>query len=137
MRFSSSVTAERSSALPTRLVDAQVKARVSGIVRTAETHIAYVQFGQNDDHTTSIMNCGPGFSHAYMYLAEVFTREFAHDRTVTFYDQRGVGNSKLMVASAPQGMPSQGADLEALRVKLRYYKIDLIGHSWGGKIAMA
>jgi proline iminopeptidase len=137
MRFSSSV-AESSSVLPTRLADAQVTPRVTGIVHTAETDIAYEQFGQDDGHTPSIIvNGGPGFSHTYMYLTDVFTRKFAHDRTVTFYDQRGVGNSRLVVASAPQGMPTQVADLEALRVKLRHDKIDLIGHSWGGQIAMA
>ena len=140
MRFSSSVVAAGLiCALSTCLAaHTQVRPQATGIVHTVEADIAYEQFGQDSGHTpTIIVNGGPGFSHTYMYLTDVFTRKFAHDRTVTFYDQRGIGNSKLLFASAPQGMPAQIADLEALRAKLRYDKIDLIGHSWGGEIAMA
>lgn len=112
--------------------------QVSSIIHTTETDIAYEQFGHGSEHAPAIIvNGGPGFSHTYMYLTDIFTRKFARNRTVTFYDQRGIGDSKLRVRSAPQGMPAQIADLEALRTKLGYDKIDLIGHSWGGQIAMA
>jgi proline iminopeptidase len=46
-------------------------------------------------------------------------------------------NSELLRASAPEGIKAQVADLEALRARLGYNKIDLIGHSWGGDIVMA
>jgi len=117
---------------------ADVKPGSTGIVHSADVDLAYEQFGHDRGHTPAIViNGGPGFSHTYMYLTDVFTKKLAHDRTVTFYDQRGIGDSKLRDKSAPQGMPEQVADLEALRAKLGYDKVDLIGHSWGGQIAMA
>ncbi len=125
-------------ALAVQTSSGQVKPALSGVVHTADVDLAYEQFGHDKGHTPAIIvNGGPGFSHTYMYLTDVFTGKFARDRSVTFYDQRGIGNSKLLYASAPQGMEAQVADLEALRAKLGYDKIDLIGHSWGGQIIMA
>lgn len=72
-----------------------------------------------------------------MYLTDVFTGKFSRNRSVTFYDQRGIGNSKLLRVSAPEGLDAQVADLEALHAKLGYNRIDLIGHSWGGLLVMA
>jgi len=117
---------------------AEIRPQSTGVVHTADTDLAYEQFGHDRGHTPAIIvNGGPGFSHTYMYLTDVFTGKFSRDRSVTFYDQRGIGNSKLRSTSAPMGMDVQVADLEALRAKLGYNKIDLIGHSWGGDIVMA
>jgi proline iminopeptidase len=116
----------------------QVKPELTGIVHTTDVDIAYNQFGHDTGRTPAIIvNGGPGFSHTYMLLTDIFTRKVARDRSVSFYDQRGIGNSKLLHAAAPQGIESQVADLEALRVKLGYGKMDLIGHSWGGELVMA
>jgi proline iminopeptidase len=117
---------------------AQVKPASTGVVHTPEADIVYEQFGHDAGHTPAIVvNGGPGFLHTYLYLTDVFTKKFARDRVVTFYDQRGLGNSKLLTTSAPMGMEAQVSDLEALRAKLGYDKIDLIGHSWGGLLGMA
>src|ERR1700742_3839409 len=98
--------------------DSHVRPQLKGIICTAETDIAYQQFGHGSEHTPAIIvNGGPGFSHTYMYLTDVFTKRFADNRTVTFYDQRGIGDSKLRVISADLGMPAQVADLEALRAE--------------------
>jgi proline iminopeptidase len=124
--------------LALQISNAEVKPQSTGIVHTADTDIAYEQFGHDKGRTPAIVvNGGPGFSHTYMYLSDVFTKKFAQERSVTFYDQRGIGQSKLQRASAPQGIEAQVADLEALRAKLGYDKIDLIGHSWGGTLIMA
>jgi len=117
---------------------AEVKPQSSGIVHTSDTDIAYEQFGRDAGHTPAlIVNGGPGSSHTYMCLTDVFTKQFAHNRSVTFYDQRGIGKSKLQRESAPEGIEAHVADLEGLRAKLGYNKVDLIGHSWGGNIVMA
>lgn len=117
---------------------AEVKPQSTGIVHTLDTDIAYEQFGRDTGRTPAIIvNGGPGASHTCMYLTDVFTQKFARDRSVTFYDQRGIGKSKLQREAASQGIEAQVADLEGLRAKLGYNKIDLIGHSWGGNIVMA
>lgn len=126
------------SAFAFHTVSAEVRPRSNGIVHTTDADIAYEQFGRDTSHTPAIIvTGGPGLSHTYMYLTDVFTKKFAHDRSVTFYDQRGMGKSKLQSPSVPQGMEAQVADLEALRARLGYEKIDLIGHSWGGLLVMA
>jgi proline iminopeptidase len=55
-----------------------------------------------------------------------------------FYEQRGTGRSRLP-AMTPENMtlPHVVADLEALRVHLRQERLFLVGHSWGGMLAMA
>jgi proline iminopeptidase len=117
---------------------AKVTPQATGIVHRPDTDIAYEQFGRSSTHTPAIIvNGGPGFSHTYMCLTDVFTGKFAQDRIVTLYDQRGIGRSKILRPSAPVGLSAQVADLEALRAKLGYEKVDLIGHSWGGELSMA
>ncbi|HTF70263.1 MAG TPA: alpha/beta fold hydrolase [Edaphobacter sp.] len=117
---------------------AEVTPQSTGIVHTADTDLSYEQFGHDAGKTPAIIvNGGPGFSHTYMYLTDVFTKKFSQNRSVIFYDQRGIGKSKLLRASAPEGLEAQVADLEALRVRLGYNRIDLIGHSWGGLLSMA
>jgi len=76
---------------------AKVAPQAIGIVHTSDTDIEYEQFDRCSAHTPAIIvNVGPGFSHTCMYLADVFTGKFAQDRIVTFYDQRGIGRSKIL-----------------------------------------
>lgn len=82
-----------------------------------------------------LANGGPGFDHVYLH-APAFER-LAADRPVVFYDQRGTGRSSALAAGQPCGLAEQVADLEALRAHLGYARMDLLGHSWGGYLAMA
>jgi proline iminopeptidase len=110
---------------------------VTGIVHTPDVDLAYEVYGAPSSATPVIIsNGGPGFSHTYLLQNDVFTARLAHDRQVVFYDQRGDGKSKLLNPSAAQDMDAQVADLDAIRAKLGYQKFDLIGHSWGGLLAM-
>jgi proline iminopeptidase len=110
---------------------------VTGIVHTPDVDLAYEVYGAPSSATPVIIsNGGPGFSHTYLLQNDVFTTRLAHDRQVVFYDQRGDGKSKLLNPSAAQDMDAQVADLDAIRAKLGYQKFDLIGHSWGGLLAM-
>jgi proline iminopeptidase len=110
---------------------------VTGIVHTPDVDLAYEIYGAPSSATPVIIaNGGPGFSHTYLLQNDVFTTRLAHDRQVIFYDQRGDGKSKLLRPDAPQDMDAQVADLDAIRTKLGFQKFDLIGHSWGGLLAM-
>lgn len=74
---------------------------------------------------------GPGLCSHYMAgLHQLANNEFA----AATYDQRGVCRS---------GEPSNGyamekyvADLEAVRIALQVDEVHLMGHSWGGLVAM-
>jgi len=83
-----------------------------------------------------LANGGPGFDHAYLHISDVWDR-IAESRTVVFWDQRGNGRSGALKPGQSCTLADQIADLEALRAHLGYEKIDLLGHSWGGYLAMA
>jgi proline iminopeptidase len=81
-----------------------------------------------------VANGGPGFDHSYLHVSNVWG-ELAKDRQVVLYDQRGTGRSTT--PAGPTKLADQIADLEALRQHLGAETIDLLGHSWGGYLAMA
>ena len=83
-----------------------------------------------------LANGGPGFDHAYLHVSDIWDR-IAESRPVVFWDQRGNGRSGDLPAGQSCTLADQVADLEALRAHLGYEKIDLLGHSWGGSLAMA
>lgn len=83
-----------------------------------------------------LVNGGPGFDHMYLHVSNVWDT-LAKNRAVVFYDQRGNGRSDALKAGQTSTLADQIADLDALRAHLGYDKIDLLGHSWGGYLAMA
>jgi proline iminopeptidase len=83
-----------------------------------------------------VANGGPGFDHSYLHVSDVWDR-LAAKRPVVFWDQRGNGRSPALAADQSSTLADQIADLEALRAHLGHPRIDLLGHSWGGYLAMA
>lgn len=82
-----------------------------------------------------LVNGGPGFDHAYMHTGA--WERLGRDRPVVFYDQRGNGRAGALAPGQACGLAEQIADLEALRAHLGYESMELLGHSWGGYLAMA
>lgn len=58
-------------------------------------------------------------------------------RPIIFYDQRGTGKSSVVEKGDSCTLANQLADLEALREHLGDDMVDVLGHSWGGFLAMA
>ncbi|MDP9122560.1 MAG: alpha/beta hydrolase, partial [Acidobacteriota bacterium] len=83
-----------------------------------------------------VANGGPGFDHSYLHVSDVWNA-LARERPVVLYDQRGNGRSGALKPGQSCTLADQVADLEALRGHLGYERIDLLGHSWGGFLAMA
>ena len=82
-----------------------------------------------------LLSGGPGFTVDYMIpVAEFLPASYQR----VFYEQRGTGRSR-MATMTPQNMTLQQvvADLEALRIHLKQERLFLVGHSWGGMLAMA
>jgi proline iminopeptidase len=78
---------------------------------------------------------GPGYSGDY--LTDVFTHVAQHARAVLL-DQRGTGQSRLKrLDSTTITLQKEIEDVDALRVALHVDRITLLGHSWGGQLAMA
>lgn len=74
---------------------------------------------------------GPGMTSHYMVsLEQLAGKNFA----VVTYDQRGMGRSTM--PSDGFGLLNYVADLEAIRKAVDAKEVHLLGHSWGGLVAM-
>jgi pimeloyl-ACP methyl ester carboxylesterase len=74
---------------------------------------------------------GPGNSSGYMVSLEQLA---GPQLAVVTYDQRGTGRSSK--PSEGYAMANYIADLEAVRQAIGTETIDLLGHSWGGVLAL-
>ena len=80
-----------------------------------------------------ILHGGPDFDHCYL-LPE--TDRLADSFRLIYYDQRGRGRSAKGVQVEEVGIRSDVEDLESIR---RWFDLDsvaVLGHSWGGVLAM-
>jgi len=77
------------------------------------------------------INGGPGQSSHYMVSLEQLAGK---DFTVVTYDQRGTGRSTT--PSGSYTLLDHVVDIEAIRKAIGTEKVHIMGHSWGGIIAM-
>src|SRR4030095_12915475 len=80
-----------------------------------------------------ILHGGPDFNHNYLLpdmdrLADAFR--------LIYYDQRGRGKSSPGVAPEDVTIESEIDDLDRLRQYFGLNAISVLGHSWGGLLAM-
>jgi proline iminopeptidase len=80
-----------------------------------------------------VLHGGPDFDHTY--LRPELDRLAASARLV-YYDQRGRGRSAPGVQADDISIESDVADVEALRHGLGLDTVAVLGHSWGGVLAM-
>ena len=76
---------------------------------------------------------GPGFSSAYFDDLP----DLAAQRTLLLLDPRGTGGSDRPADPTAYDLGDYAGDIEALRAHLGLERIDLLGHSHGGFVAMA
>ncbi len=81
-----------------------------------------------------IVHGGPVLDHSY-FLPHL--ENLARDYQLIFYDQRATGRSSVEVDSSKMNLEAFVEDIDLLREKLGFDKINLLGHSWGGLLAMA
>ena len=105
-----------------------------------EATLYYEIRGEGKGTPLVVINGGPGVDHPYM-LSTLHSSsaldELARERLVVVYDQRGVGISPGLQPGQSCTVADQVADLEALRAHLGYQRLNLLGHSFGGYLAMA
>jgi proline iminopeptidase len=104
----------------------------SGFVPVGETtELFYRAIGQGDP--LLIVHGGPGMDHRYLLPGMEI---LAQGRRVIFYDQRGVGASTGPIDSSAISWDALVDDIDRLRTFLDYDRIDVLGHSWGGLLAL-
>ncbi len=79
------------------------------------------------------VNGGLLFDHSLLWPA---LASLAHTRQLWLYDQRGRGASTAAPGAAASRIEFDAGDLVALRQALGVARWDVLGHSWGGGIAM-
>jgi proline iminopeptidase len=81
-----------------------------------------------------VIHGGPGCcSQGYLLPAMA---KLAEHHQVIFYDQRGSGNSVGPVDESTIKLDYFIEDVEAIRQAFHFEKISILGHSWGGHLAM-
>jgi len=81
-----------------------------------------------------LLSGGPGFEVDYLLPVGDFLPA-SYQRV--FLEQRGTGRSRVELTSDTMTIRNVVEDLEGLRVHLKQERLFLVGHSWGGMLAMA
>jgi proline iminopeptidase len=81
-----------------------------------------------------VLHGGPGLFHDY--LVPHF-KKLAADYQIIFYDQRGCGKTPFPSDTSSIKLESYIDDLEGIRKHLKIEKLNLLGHSWGGILAVS
>lgn len=87
----------------------------------------------DDREPLLIVHGGPVMDHSYFLP---YLDELAKAYRLVFYDQRACGRSSVAIDSASMSLDGFVEDIELLRKELKLEKVNLLGHSWGGLLAM-
>ena len=102
-----------------------------GFVDTNGTTLYYKTMGSGEPIV--VLHGGPGFDHQ-QFLP--FIWELSSDYKVILYDQRGTGLSSGPVDSASITIDNFIEDIEGIRRSFNIERMNLLGNSWGGILAM-
>lgn len=80
-----------------------------------------------------VIHGGPVLDHSY-FLPHL--ESLAEDFQLIFYDQRACGRSSIDIDSTTMNLAGFVEDIEQIRQKMGFEKINILGHSWGGLVAM-
>src|SRR5689334_23196065 len=103
----------------------------TGYVPIENAALYYRELGQG--RPILVLHGGPDFDHTYL-LPDLDC--LADSARLLYYDQRGRGKSAAGVQPADVSMQSEIADLESLRIYFGWESIAVLGHSWGGLLAL-
>jgi proline iminopeptidase len=81
-----------------------------------------------------IVHGGPGLDHSYLRPG---LDVLGGSHALVYFDQRGTGRSDAELDSASINLDAFVGDIDALREALGHERIILLGHSFGGLIALA
>jgi proline iminopeptidase len=103
----------------------------NGYLPVENARLYYREVGQGQP--IMILHGGPDFDHNYL-LPEM--DRLSDSYRLIYYDQRGRGRSAENVQPEDVSMESEIRDLEALREYFKLGSVAVLGHSWGGVLAM-
>jgi proline iminopeptidase len=80
-----------------------------------------------------ILHGGPGLDHSY-FLPQM--EKLADAYELIFFDQRGCGKSSIRLDSTAMTLDALVEDIDRVRDAYNLNTMNLMGHSWGGLLAM-
>ena len=105
------------------------------VASTSNATIAYYTRGETKGSTPPliVISGGPGSDHRYMRIGGAFAK-ISETRQVVMFDQRGTSKSSGADGAV---FVDWAADVEAVQAAIGAEKVDLLGHSFGGLVAMS
>lgn len=100
-----------------------------GYIPVENGHLYYREVGQG--RPIIVIHGGPGFDHTYL-LPDM--DRLSDSYRLVYYDQRGRGKSAGDLPNI--SIKTEVEDLDGLREHLGLDSVALLGHSWGGLLAM-
>ena len=104
------------------------------LVRTAQGFTLNCRAGGQGGPLLLVLHGGPGGDGAG-YL-QALHRLGGPDRTVVTFDQLGTGGSQVPPPSYAWTVEQAVSDVDAVRAHFGADSVDLLGHSWGGMLAL-
>ena len=98
--------------------------------------VAYHILGNASTTPLVFINGGPGVDHTFHHLSKTW-QQLARSRRIVFFDQPGTGKSWPVGTTDSLGIDDLLLSVEAIRNSINASRISLIGHSWGGYVALA
>lgn len=111
--------------------DATPPAADSGVVQSGEARLFYRTLGAGP--SVVVLHGGPGLEHTYLLPG---LEPLARDHRLIFYDQRGSGRSEAPVDSSSISLENFVADLDLVIRRVAGGEATVLGHSWGGLLAV-
>jgi proline iminopeptidase len=102
-----------------------------GYASVENAQLYYRQVGQG--RSIIVLHGGPDFDHNYLLPDLDRLSDSFH---LIFYDQRGRGRSAGNVRPEDVSLETEMQDLERLRQHFQLASVAVLGHSWGGLLAM-
>jgi len=103
-----------------------------GLMNVPGGRIWYRIGGTGDGTPLIILHGGPGLGHDYLTVLEVLGNE----RPVVFFDQLGSGRSDVPEDESLWRLDRFVSEVESLRLALDLPRFHLLGHSFGGWLAL-
>lgn len=104
----------------------------SGYVEVDEALLFYRTLGEGPP--ILVLHGGPSIGHRYLVDG---LRPLADDYRLVFFDQRGIGRSTGSADSSRLTVSRTLDDIEAVRRTLADEPVFVLGHSWGGALALS
>lgn len=102
-----------------------------GVVPVRNAELFYREIGQG--RPVIVIHGGPDFDHTYL-LPDM--DRLSDSYRLIYYDQRGRGKSRAELRLKEISIEQYVEDLDGLQNHLQLESVAILGHSWGGHVAM-